>query len=458
MGDTMTFKSLVLPVVFILFLSAIAGCCPGLPEKVVPTEHPRYDVETYGMLESVDPRGQVVVFWHSFEQRREDLLLALVDEFNATNQWGITVIGEYAGSSNVLYADVLSRTESGVLPQIVIAERYQLAAYAMQDALVALDPYVESRTWGYDEETLEDFFPVALAVGQLPRQEGLYGWPLHVSAEAMYYNEDWLVELGYTEPPTSWEAFRDMACAASDPGAGTYGYEFSVNALTFADGLLGRGGQVLDEDAQSYAFSSVEGLETLTFTQDLIGGDCAVLKTERFGDRADFGDGVVLFTIGSTSELAQYREAVAEGAGFNWSITLLPTDLHTPKVLFEGPVFAVFRATPEKQLAAWLFLRWLAEPQQQARWAQAFSTFPIRVSAVDMMEDYLAENPQHEKALGLLQLKAAIEPGVIGYGECRNAVEEMLLAVARRGEPGVWLANTADACNASLEEASVLGR
>jgi ABC-type glycerol-3-phosphate transport system substrate-binding protein len=132
--------------------------------------------------------------------------------------------------------------------------------------------------------------------------------------------------------------------------------------------------------------------------------------------------------------------------------------LHTPKVLFEGPVFAVFRATPEKQLAAWLFLRWLAEPQQQARWAQAFSTFPIRVSAVDMMEGYLAENPQYEKALGLLQLKAAIEPGVIGYGECRNAVEEMLLAVARRGEPGVWLANTADACNASLEEASVLGR
>ena len=228
--------------------------------------------------------------------------------------------------------------------------------------------------------------------------------------------------------------------------------------MSVADGLLGRGGQMLDEDAETYAFDSVEGLETLTFTQELIGGGCAVLKAERFGDRTDFGNGTVLFTIGSTSELAQYREAVAEGAGFNWSITLLPTDLHTPKVLFEGPVFATFRATPEKQLATWLFLRWFAEPQQQARWAQAFSAFPIRASAVEMMKDYLAENPQYEKALGLLQHKAAIEPGVIGYVECRNAIEEMLLAVARRGESGAWLSNTADVCNASLEEALERGR
>jgi multiple sugar transport system substrate-binding protein len=458
MGNTITFKPLALPVVFILLVSVVAGCCPGSSENVEPTERLRYDVETYGMLEDVNPRGQIVVLWYSFGQSREDLLLTLVDEFNATNEWGITVIGEYAGPSDALYADVLSRTESGVLPQIVIAERYQFAAYAMQDALVALDPYVESRAWGYDEETLEDFFPVALAAGQLPQLDGMYGWPLYVSAEVLYYNEDWLVELGYTEPPTSWEAFREMACAASDPGAGTYGYEFSADALTFADVLLNRGGQMLDEDTESYAFDSVEGLKTLTFTQGLIGGDCAILKTERFGDRADFGNGTVLFTIGSTSELARYREAVTEGAGFNWSITLPPSDLYTPKVLFEGPAFATFRATPERQLAAWLFLRWFAEPQQQARWAQAFSTFPIRASAVEMMEDYLAENPQYEKALGLLQLKAAIEPGVIGYGECRNAIEEMLLAVARRGEPGAWLANTTDACNVSLEEASVRGR
>jgi len=445
-------KLLALFSVSILVSVLAVACCSKPPEEdVEPTRRPRYDVEIYGELESVDPSDQVVVFWYPYTQGEEELLLALIDQFNASNEWGITIVGEYAGSSDDLYDEILGRIESRALPDIVVAEQHQVAAYAARDALIALDPYVESEAWGYTDEDLEDFFSVALAADRVPQFDDRYSWPLYLLMEVLYYNEDWLVELGYTEPPSTWANFAEMACTASDSEVGTYGYEFSIDALTFVDMLLNQGGQIFSDDAEAYAFDSEEGLATLAFIQDILGKECAVLKTERFGARTDFGAGRVLFTIGSVSDLPQYRRDVAEGAGFNWSISNLPTTLSKPEVSVRGPGFSLFPSTPEKQLAAWLFLKWFTEPEQQARWARTFGVLSVRSSTADFLQDYIVENPRYDIALGFLDGEAAAEPGVVGYGECREAMREMLSAIANRGEPAPWLEDTARICDDSLE-------
>jgi multiple sugar transport system substrate-binding protein len=445
-------KSWTLLLVFALISMTVVSCCPAPSEGAVrPTGRPRYDVEVYGDLENVDPRGQVVVLWYPHTGGQEELLLALIDEFNVSNEWGITVIGEYAGSRDTLYDEILSRIESGRLPDAVVAEQHQVAAYAARDALVALDPYVESRAWGYTDEELGSFFPVALAADRVPQFDDRYGWPLYLSVEVLYYNEDWLTELGYTKPPDTWDEFAEMACTASDSEAGTYGYEFSVNASTFVDMLLNHGGQMVDEDAGAYAFGGEEGLATIIFIQELLGRECAVLQTERFGARTDFGAGRALFTIGSTSDLPYYRKEVAEGAGFKWSISHLPTTLPRALMYVQGPCFSLFRSTPEKQLASWLFLKWFTEPEQQVRWVRTFSALPVRISTADLLETYIVENPRYEIALDLLDDEVAVEPGVAGYGACRESIQEMLAAIARQGEPAPWLADTLRECEASLE-------
>ena len=452
----MTHKTLPKLLAFLLASALVCmlavSCCPKSPEEdVAPTRRPSYDTEIYGELESVDPSDQVAVFWYPYTQGQEELLLALIDQFNAGNEWGITIVGEYAGSSDDLYDKILGRIGSDALPDIVVAEQHQVAAYAAQDALIALDPYVDSEAWGYTDGDLEDFFPIALAADRIPQFDDRYGWSFYLSMEVLYYNEDWLIELGHTEPPRTWTDFAEMACAASDSGIGTYGYEFSVDALTFVDMLLNHGGQVFDENTGAYAFDSEEGLATLTFTQDLLSRECAVLKTERFGAQTDFGAGKVLFTIGGVSNLPQYRRDVAEGAGFNWSISHLPTTLSEPRAPVRGPSFSIFPSTPERQLAAWLFLRWFTAPEQQARWARTFGDLSVRSSTADFLQDYITDNPRYDVALGFLDDEVAAEPGVVGYGECREAMREMLSAVAGRGEPAPWLADTVRICDASLK-------
>ncbi|MBN1810938.1 MAG: extracellular solute-binding protein [Anaerolineae bacterium] len=452
MKDKILLKLFTLLLVLSLVGTAVVSCYPALPEEdIKPTQCLSYDVGAYGDLENVDPRDQVVVLWYPHTGGQEELLLAMIDEFNADNEWDIAIVGEYAGASDMLYDEILGRVESGQLPDVVIAEQHQVATYATLDALVALDPYVGNWKWGYTRKELDDFFPIALADERIPRFSDRYGWPLYLSMEVLYYNEDWLVELGYTGPPETWEEFAEMACAASDSDAGTYGYKFSVDASTFVDMLLNHGGQMVDGDVEAYIFGGEEGLATVTFIQELLSGECAVLKKERFGARTDFSAGEVLFTIGSTSDLPDYRKGVVEGAGFKWSISHLPTTLSRPKVYVEGPSFSLLRSTPEKQLAAWLFLKWFTEPEQQARWAQTFSVLPVRPSATDLLERYVVENPRYGTALDFLDDEVVAEPGVAGYDACHESIQEMLAAIADRGEPTPWLADAVQDCEASLE-------
>ena len=88
------------------------------------------------------------------------------------------------------------------------------------------------------------------------------GFPPNRSMEVLYYNEDWLAELGYDGPPTTPEEFKEMACAAAAQpfsGAtaeGSMGYQLSIDASRFASFTFAHGGDVFDYDAGQYNYDS----------------------------------------------------------------------------------------------------------------------------------------------------------------------------------------------------------
>lgn len=416
----------------------LVSCTVGSSQQPLP----------YGDLEQIEPSGQVIVYWHPYTGYREEVLLALLDEFNLTNPWGITVLGESAASLDALYRAVEERVEAGPLPDLSIAEPHQVAAYAARQALVELTPYADHPLWGLRRSEEEDFVHTTA----LPQFEGRYSFPASRAIELLYYNEDLLYELGYTEPPGTWEAFQEMACAASAAGSGTHGYALSVDAGTLVDMFANHGGQMLEEGALGYAFGNDSGLETLSWVQSLVDQGCATWVMERHGDRSGFGAGRTLFIIDSITGLPYVRDAVAAGAGFDWSIVPLPTTMETPRVSIFGLDYVVLRTTPERQLAAWLFVKWMSEPQQQARWVRAIHTLPTRASTADLLADYLQQNPRYGLGLDLLQFELLAEPAVTGYGDCRAGLENLLRAVVEGADPAAELVQTLRACNESLGE------
>jgi multiple sugar transport system substrate-binding protein len=110
----------------------------------------------------------------------------------------------------------------------------------------------------------------------------------------------------------------------------------------------------------------------------------------------------------------------------------------------------VFKTTPEKQLASWLFIRWFTQPENTARWAMVANYFPVRQSSIDLpeMTEYLAANPVYEKAFELLVYGKA-EPAVAAWSQIRGVINNATVAVINGADPKTTL-------DAAVQEANQL--
>jgi len=359
--------------------------------------------------ESIDPTGQVITFWHPYTGDLEAALSQLISEFNATNQWGITVDAGYQGSQDDLFDKMLTFMNTAEAPHLLVASPAQAASYYLAGAMIDMDGLLYSEKWGLAPAEIADFFPGLLRQDSRPDFDGLrLGFPIDSAAEVLYYNADWLAELGYSAPPATPAEFQEMACkAVSQPfsgatAGGSMGYPLNIAASRFASFTYAFGGDFYDAAATRYRYDNPAAVEALTFLQGLFQAGCASLVTERDGDRLEFSQGTALFTIASSAELSSYQRGVEAGSSHNWSVAPLPHTTAEPLQLISGASLAIPKTSPAAQLAAWLFLEFLASPENQARWALAANTFPARASAAAGMGDHFAAHPAYVTAFELL--------------------------------------------------------
>jgi len=393
-----------------------------VPVEVTPTPEP------LDAISQLDPSGQEVTFWHVSTKIHEEVLLEMIEAFNETNDYGITVVPEYGGYYGDIRTKTLAAISAGTPPEMAVAYQNMVAEYAEAGVVQPLDDYVASEKYGLTEAELNDYYQAFLEGDRYPAFGGrMLSFPPNRSMEVMYYNKDWLAELEYDGPPQTWDEFYEMCAAATDPAAETSGYAISPSASTFAGWVWTRGGEILSEDGSEPVFEE-EGVEALTFLQDLVNEGYAYQIAERYGDQTDFANEKALFTFGSTAGLPYYDAAI-EGR-FDWSIAPLPHETEEPIVDMYGPSITVFQTTPEKELASWLFLKWFTEPEQTARWAITTGYFPVRRSAAQSEEmlAHFSENPLYAKAFSFLPY-AKTEPTIAGWQAVRDALEEAIVAV-----------------------------
>ncbi len=417
--------ALVLVLALLLSVAPLVGAQGGFVATFdLPTEP-----ATDGPLAGVDPSGQTVVYWHQHPSDREVALNELVAEFNDNNPWGITVEASNQGGYGDIYQKMIAGIASGQLPNLVVAYQNQAATYQLDGVLADMNIYVEDPTWGYNEEEQADFFQGFFNQDINPQFDNMrLGFPPNRSMEALYVNLDGLAELGYETPPTSWTEFGEIACAWTESGEGRMGYTIRTDASFIAAATFALGGDIFDYENDEYVYNGEETAYALGFLQDLLNDGCANRSTESYGDQSDFGNSVNLFYIGSSSGLPYVRAAIeeSEAGDFSWTVAAIPyTDLGAmePTQNVYGASVSIPASTPETELAAWLFLRWMSEPDQQATWARISNYFPVRAGTAAGLDDYFTDNPQYEAAFDLLGSTKA-EPPVAGYDVVRDMVEE----------------------------------
>jgi multiple sugar transport system substrate-binding protein/sn-glycerol 3-phosphate transport system substrate-binding protein len=386
----------------------------------------------------------------------------MVQEFNDSNEWGIEVTAEYAGGYSEIYdkmINAIAADDPTLLPNLVVGYANQVAKYQLTEALVDMDFFVDSAKWGLTDEEQADFFQGVFEADVSPLfGDGHFrmGFPPNRSMEVLYYNQDWLDELGYDGPPTTWDEFAEMACAATDPDEGTVGYEISTDASRFSSMIFSRHGTYFAADGSTFDYQNDKVVETMEFIKDLYDQGCVTLIAERYGDQTDFGNFKTLFTIGSSSGLPYYASAVEAGeqGEFNWSVAPLPYMDYgdEPVMNLYGASVSVPKTTPEQELAAWLFVKWFTEPEQNARWAKISNYFPVRDSAADAMTDYFDANPVYAEAFELLPYTTYEAQWCACYEEVRRLMEEAYSAILDGADIASTLATLEEDANVSLAE------
>lgn len=433
----------LLVVIGLLAACAQPGAAPPAPTAKQPAQsQPTAQAATAEAPVAADAISQIeinepvtITFWHAQSGSQEEEIKNLIAEFEQEYP-NITVEPVLQGGYGDLRQATLAAIAAGDPPDLAIAYGNMVSEYYKEDVVVDLDPYVNSEKYGLTEADFDDIYPAFIQGDRYPQFGGqMLSFPPARSVVLLYYNQDWLTELGYDGPPETWADFKEMACAATEDTDGDgepdkWGYAYRPEASQVVNWIFSEGGDLLGPDGKTVVFKD-EVTDFLTFLQDVFQSGCAYEVAEAFGDQSDFAVGKALFAFSSIAGLPYYDAAVKDEATgeprFDWSVTPMPVKEAgmTPTLNMYGPSITVFQSTPEKQLASWLFIKWWSDTEQTAQWATTTNYFPVRRSAAESeaMQTYFEDDPRYAKAFSFLQDdNIKTEPNNAAW----NAVRDMM--------------------------------
>ncbi|MCD6402177.1 MAG: extracellular solute-binding protein [Anaerolineales bacterium] len=400
---------------------------PPEPTEVVTEEAPK---------PSVDPSGQTISFWHVWGQGLpNETMTAVVDEFNQTNEYGITVEAIDQGRYGDLEDAFNAAIQSGDLPDIVVGYTNALANWYSVDAIVDLEPLINDPFYGLTDEDKAAFFEGALN-GGVNAGGTTIGFPISQSENVLFYNSGWAKELGFDNPPTTPEEFKAQACAAAeannnddDPdNDSTGGLVLYPGASNIMSWIFAFGGDIVNEDGSGYDFTNQSVVDVATFLKDLWDNGCA-FQTESYPN-PEFASRKALYTMSSTAGLPYQVSAFeAEDAiKDEWTLIPFPGPNGNKAVDLYGQYVAVVNTNPERMMASWLFIKYFTSPEAQAKWIQGSAYYPTRTDTIPLLDSYSKENPIWSNALSYLDYGKA-EPAWPSWSSVRRSVGDTFQAI-----------------------------
>jgi ABC-type glycerol-3-phosphate transport system substrate-binding protein len=448
----------------IIISMVLAACAPPPP----PTEEPQVveveevvaeeeeeaeaEVEEEPML---DLSGTTVEFWHVYGEE-DDLALLIepfVEEFNASNEYGITVISVDQVDYDPLEDNFNAGIQSGDLPQLVQAYTSALYNWDTVDLVVDLNQFVYDETFGLTEDEIADIYPGIFSFGLTGTGQRL-SWPISQSSNVLVYNFTWAQELGFDSPPTSPEELKEQLCAAADANAtddtpdndGTGGMVWYPSANNFLDFVFAYGGSALNADGTAYDFNTPAAKAAAMFIIDLKASGCT-LETEGYPN-PEQANRLALVTMSSTTGLKYYGYAFADAENDDeWGFLAAPGPDGGQGVDSYVQTFGIVKSTPEQELASWIFMKDLTKAETQAAWIELSGYLPTKFSTEEMLVDYAASVPQYASTLALAAAGQGEPETFPAWNSVRRALAD---AVAQ-----LYAAETAEAVDAILAELNV---
>ena len=459
-----------LPLVLLLALALLAAACGGDSGDGGDTASDEFDDTGGGggpecpVDAHLDADGPVeVVVWHTYVAETRTTLIALADEYNAS-QDKVEVRIETQGQS---YEELLRKyTESiptGDLPAISIQE--DTTTQFMADSGTILPGQV---CFDADGISLDDYLPIG--VGAYSIDGAIQPASLNISSAVLWYNRDHFRSAGLDPdaPPTNLAELRAAAEAIAEADIAPIPVAMNLQPWFMEYWLTGMDESIVDNDNGRGPDETAAGTfenEVATEAMDWLKGmSDDGLMNPIAGTEAQFDHYYALALQTSsmtleTSTAASTIDAVLEGTldpedlGLDDDFTLPDLDLDIDMAFYPGleqPATGQVgggawyltgdAVSPEVQAGAWDFVKFINSPDSQVTWNLDGSYLPWNLESVDDPELQDAwENTRRGRWLAtaydqVLNLDPDFPGPLIGpYDQVRIAVRKAMEAVTLGG-------------------------
>lgn len=334
-----------------------------------------------------------IEFWHSMGGTNGEAVDALVEAFNGS-QSEVVVRAEYVGT----YEDSLQQLQLGVqtgeVPDLV--QVYDVGTKIMADLAEAVPGTVVPLQGFLDREDDElsraSFVDNTATYYTVNGQ--LYSLPFNSSNPLFYYNADMWREAGL-DPDNFPSTYEDLEAALGQIEAAfpdRFGMAGHLESWIFEQLLYNQGAYYCNgengraERATAVAWDSDEALELFTWWTGLIDNELNANVGRDVGAAHElFLSEQAAVTWASTASL----RGLTDGAGDNFELRTafvpVPEGAERNGVAVGGGSLWAMGGQPEAETeAAWTFIKYLLEPEQQATWHLATGYFPVVEAAFEL--------------------------------------------------------------------------
>ncbi len=319
--------------------------------------------------------GIELQFWHAMSGDYSEVVEKICSDFNASNEYGITVVPTYQGGYSDLHAKVMAALQTDEIPNLAQAYGNNIIIYTQSEKVVKLDDYITNADYGISD--FDDILEGYRIENSSYPDGGFYSLPFNKSTEVMYYNKTFFEENGL-EVPTTLEELKNVSIAASDIlGKPAFGYDSLENL--FITWVQQYGGDYTNANGD-VLFDTPEAREALQFFVDGVDGGYFRAAGEDKYMSGPFNNGDAVMFIGSTS-----GSAYIGSDEFEWDCAQVPMGSER-KVIQQGSNMFMLKSSEEEQIATFIFMNYLMSPEVTAYWAMNTGYLPVRQSARELPE------------------------------------------------------------------------
>jgi ABC-type glycerol-3-phosphate transport system substrate-binding protein len=222
------------------------------------------------------------------------------------------------------------------------------------------------------EEYKEKFYPTA--VSDFTAKDGnIYAIPWYIDGLVVFYNKQLLAEEGIQEPPSDWDSFFELAQNLTQRDASgrilqsglAIGTSKNINhsAEIIAYLLLLEGIEVIDQTRTSVTLNTPRVQRVFETYTDFARGDNAIWSSTLRTDLEMFFSGDLAMMIAPSWRVFDIIEAAPT---IEFDTTVLPQLQANPKNVFYATYWGdAVSKTTSNPLAAWKFINFLAQKEQQ---------------------------------------------------------------------------------------------